>query len=96
MTDIHPTKAEFRVLEIGYNRFLDLYEDVMNENFMRKRPATRLAIVKDLCSVYSELIKYAPLEFVLENAERPHFKLMGKELINFLRNLLLHFPYFES
>lgn len=96
MADVHPNKAELRVLEVGYNRFLDLYEDVMNDNFRRRRPATRLAMIKDLCSVYSELIKYAPLEYILENAVRPHFKLIGKELVNFLRNLLLHFPYFES
>lgn len=96
MPDIHPTKAEVRVLEIGYNRFLDLYEEIMHENFRKKRPSTRLAKVKDLCSIYSELIKYAPLEFLLENAERPNYKLIGKELINFLRNLLLHFPYYES
>jgi len=96
MPDIHPTIAEARVLEIGYDRFLNLYEEVMNENFRRKRPSTRLTKIKELCSVYSELIKYAPLEFVLENTQRPHFTLIGKEFINFLRNLLLHFPYYET
>lgn len=96
MPEIHPTKAEVRVLEIGYDRFLDIYTEIMSDSFWRKRPSTRLARVKDLCSVYSELIKYAPLQFILEHEERPHFKLIGKEFMNFLRNLLLHFPYFES
>lgn len=91
---MHPTREEEYFLKIGYNRFLDLYEEVMKDSFWRKAPATRLHVIKDIFSVYNELIQYEPLKFILENNPRPHYQTVGKDLMKFIRNILFHFPFY--
>jgi len=34
--DLRPNKAELEFLTVAYNRFYDLYEEVMNESFWEK------------------------------------------------------------
>lgn len=96
MTNIHPTEDEQAFLDIGYNRFLDLYDEIMVDSFWRKRPASRLHTIKDIFSVYTELIQYAPLKFLLENNPRPHYQTIGKDLMKFIRNVLFHFPFYTK
>lgn len=96
MAQIHPTNNELKLLEMGYDRFLDLYEEIMSDHFWRKSPPYRLLKIKDMCAVYVELIKYPPINHALSSATRPHYKLVGKEFTAFLRNLLLHFPFFNK
>lgn len=96
MADFHPTATEERLLSLGYSRFLDLYEEITDDKFWQEEAGLRLAKIKDICSVYTELLKYPPLEYVLANAKRPHYALIGRDFTSFLRNLLLHFPYFKN
>lgn len=96
MSNIHPAEAEERVLKLGYNRFLDLYEEIISEQFWSEEPSMRLTKIKDICSVYTEMLKYPPLKHILANATHPHYMLVGKDFVTFLRNLLLHFPYFKT
>ncbi|MEK7638955.1 MAG: hypothetical protein AAB388_02205 [Patescibacteria group bacterium] len=92
----YPSKQEEKFLALGYNRFLDLYKEVSSVGFWSKAKEERLLVVKELLSVYVELIKYRPLGFLLSNSKRPHTELVGKHLVGFLRNLLLHFPFYSS
>lgn len=96
MAQQHPTKDEEIFLKIGYNRFLDLYDDIMAENFWRRKPETRLHIIKDVFGVYTELIQYEPLKYILENHPGPHYQTVGKDLMKFIRNILLHFPFYTK
>ena len=96
MTQIHPTKDEEAYLRIGYSRFLDLYDEIMVESFWHRKPTTRLYIIKDIFSIYNELIQYEPLRFALVSNPRPNYLTVGKELMKFVRNLLLHFPFFTK
>jgi hypothetical protein len=96
MTKTHPTKDEEVFLNIGYSRFLDLYDETMTDSFWCKKPATRLHTIKDVFSVYTELIQYEPLKFLLENNPRPHYQMVGKDLMKFIRNILFHFPFYAE
>lgn len=93
---MRPASGERKVLEIGYNRFFDLYELIVNKEFWDQSSTYRFSVIKDICAVYTELIKYKPFENVFNHASRPNFILVGKDLVLFLRNLLLHFPYFRD
>jgi transposase InsO family protein len=55
---IHPTIIEKEFLDISYNRFHDLYDEIMNETFWDKEPSYRLYRVKEIFAVYFELLKY--------------------------------------
>jgi hypothetical protein len=96
MAEIHPTSEELRLLKIGYSRFLDLYTEIIDDEFLKKHAGYRLRGIKDICTVYTELLKYPPLADVFVTETRQNYSLIGKEFILFLRNVLLHFPYFEK
>lgn len=92
----YPSAQEQRFLELGYNRFLDLFEFISNDKFWLKHKDDRLLVVKELISIYIELIKYEPLKFLLTTSKRQNIKLVGKDFLNFLRNLLIHFPFYPN
>lgn len=95
MTSRYPTTIEQEFLDKGYNRFLDLYEHIMSDNFWRKKAEIRLCLIKDIFSVYTEIIQYEPIRHLITNSKRPHYQLVGKDLMKFVRNITLHFPFFE-
>lgn len=68
----------------------------MDDNFSKIPPDERLRYIKDICSVYTELLKYPPFEFIFKATARPDYSLIGREMTSFLRNLLLHFPYYRN
>ena len=96
MNQIHPTKEEEEFLKIGYNRFLDVYEEIMSESFWHRKPTARLYVIKDAFSIYSELLQYEPLKLILKNNLRPDYQTVGKDLMKFIRNILLHFPFYTE
>lgn len=93
---MHPTREEEHFLKLGYNRFLDLYDEIMTDSFWRRKPETRLHAIKDIFSVYTELIQYEPLRYILEKNPRPHYQTVGKDLMKFIRNILFHFPFYTK
>ena len=88
--------AEIRYLEMAYSRFHSLYEDIMSVEFWNLDATSRFTIIKDIFSVYSEIIKYKPLDKIIGDDKRPHANLLAKDFIKFLRNVLQHFPFFYS
>lgn len=96
MTDIHPTKKEEMFLKLGYNRFLDLFDKIMLDTFWEESAEQRLLLIKELCSTYVELLKYEPIDFLINESNRLNHKLVGADFIKMLRNLLLHFPFFKE
>lgn len=91
---IHPNEDEKEFLTIGYNRFYDLFEEMMNDEFWFKEDEYRLFKIKEIFATYFELLKYPPIQWVIKNQKRPNFSDVGKDLFKFIRNVLLHFPYF--
>ncbi len=54
--NLRPNKAEKEFLTLTYNRFYDIFEEVMNDAFWKKRKSYRFSRIKDGFAVYSELL----------------------------------------
>lgn len=97
--EFRPNKAEELFLNLGYNRFYDLYDEVMNDNFWDKEPWYRFSKVANGFAIYSELLTYEPFRHVLKaiKKQRPPMESeIGGPLFKFVRNVLAHFPLFEK
>jgi len=64
--EFKPNKAEELFLNLGYNRFYDLYDEVMNDDFWDKKPWYRFSKVANGFAIYSELLTYEPFGHVLK------------------------------
>jgi hypothetical protein len=98
MCDLKPNTAEHAFLSLGYNRFLNLFKEIENKNFWEQSPLYRFHRIRDTFAVYTELIQYEALERVLDTKKtsRPIENDLGERLFFFVRNLLAHFPLFDS
>jgi hypothetical protein len=93
---IHPNEIEIDFLNLAYNRFFDLYEEILDDKFWEHDNVYRLFRIKEIFSVYFELLKYPPLQLVIKGENRPNFSDVGKDLFKFVRNVLFHFPFFDN
>ncbi len=94
-----PTKAEELFLKLGYNRFYDIFEEVMAEEFWDKESWYRFSKVSNAFAIYGELLSYEPFKHVLEaiKKQRPPMESeIGGPLFKFVRNVLVHFPVYET
>jgi hypothetical protein len=94
-----PNKAELEFLSLAYNRFYDLYAEVMSDTFWEKDEWERFSKIKQAFSIYAELLNYEPLKEVikqLKTARPPMESEIGSELFKFVRNVVSHFPFFEA
>ena len=97
--DTRPNKSEELFLSLGYNRFYDLFDEIMNEEFWKKEEWYRFSKVSHIFSVYAELLAYEPFTHVLEaiKKQRPPMESeIGGPLFKFVRNILAHFPVFGT
>ena len=98
--ELKPNEKERQVLLLFYNRFYDLYEEVINDDFINKDAKIRFYLLRESFSIYKELLSYEPIkEYVnwMKKGGRPHFEgIIADDLFSFIRNLLLHFPIFDT
>lgn len=97
--EVRPTKTEKLFLKLGYNLFYDLFEEVMDDSFWIKEPWYRYSKVSQTFAVYAELLAYEPFKHILKaiKKQRPPMESeIGGPLFKFVRNVLAHFPLFES
>lgn len=97
--ELLPGKAQKEFLTLAYNRFYDIFEEVMDDSFWRKEDWYRFSKVKDGFAVYAELLSYPPIQWVIEHmktARPPMEAEIGSDLFRFIRNVIAHFPFFES
>lgn len=97
--NIKPNKKERIALNLFYNRFYDLYEELSHSDFFLNEPSSRFFKIREIFSVYKELLGYEPIKFHIEVIKRTRPPLEGiivSDLFSFIRNLLLHFPIFDS
>ena len=95
---LRPNQAEIQFLTLAYNRFYDIFIEAMDDSFWKKDSWYRFSRVKDGFGVYSELLNYEPLQRVLENMKtsRPPVEAeIARELFKFIRNIVMHFPFFD-
>jgi hypothetical protein len=93
---IHPTPDEVEFLNLSFNRFLNLFEEIMPDEFWDNPAYVRFSKTKDLFTVYSEVLKYPPMQWVIESNKRPNHSDVGRDLFKLIRHILLHFPFFEK
>lgn len=100
MDNLKPNKKEHIFLTLFYNRFYDLYEEISNDNFFKKSPDIRFCKIREIFSVYKELLSYEPIRYYLKyikNGGRPPLEgIIAEDLFSFIRNVLSHFPIFNS
>ncbi|PAE06401.1 hypothetical protein CHI12_16635 [Terribacillus saccharophilus] len=97
--DLRPNEAETLFLNLAYNGFYDIFEEVFNDTFWENDSYYRFAKVNNAFSIYAELLNYEPIKWVLEaiKLNRPPMEAeLGKDLFKFIRNVFSHFPYFTS
>lgn len=97
--NIKPNKSELQFLSLSYNRFYDLFDEVMAEDFWNKNEWERFSKIIQAFSIYSEVLNYEPLDWIIENLKttRPPMESeIGSELFKFIRNIVSHFPFFTS
>ncbi len=77
-----------------------MYEEVVNDNFINKDAKIRFYKLRETFSIYKELLSYEPIkEYInwMKKGGRPYFEgIIADDLFSFIRNLLLHFPIFDT
>jgi len=98
--ELNPNEKEKEVLSLFYNRFYDLFEDVVNDDFINKDAKIRFYKLRESFSIYKELLSYEPIkEYInwMKKGGRPHCEgIIADDLFSFIRNLLLHFHIFDT
>lgn len=94
--ELHPSKEEQEFLNLAYNRFFNLHEEIMADTFWVKEPPLRLHRIQELFSVYAELLKYPPIQWTIEQEKRPTYADVGRDLFTCIRHVMAHFPYFDE
>ena len=96
---LRPNNAEKEFLTLAYNKFYDIFEEVIDDSFWNKNEYYRFSKVKDGFAIYTELLNYLPIKWALkyiENTRPPMEAKIGDELFKTIRNIFAHFPFFES
>lgn len=97
--NLRPNRRELEFLTLSYNRFYDIFEEVTDDSFWEKDKWHRFSKVKDGFAVYSELLNYEPIKWVIESIKKsrpPMEAEIGSEVFKFIRNVIIHFPFFDS
>lgn len=100
MNGLRPNEKEKEVLELFYTRFYNLFDEIINDDFIKTNPKERFYKLREAFSIYKELQSYEPIKAYLKwmkNGGRPIFDgIIADDLFSFVRNLLLHFPIFNT
>ncbi|NMB19184.1 MAG: hypothetical protein GX984_07015 [Erysipelothrix sp.] len=100
MEGFRPNEIERQALLLFYNRFYDLYEDIVNDDFINKDAKLRFYKLREAFSIYKELLSYEPIkEYMkwIKKGGRPQLEgIIADDLFSFVRNLLLHYPLFDA
>lgn len=98
--ELKPNKKEIEVLTLFYNKFYDLYDEIVDDNFLKENANIRFLKLKEAFSIYKELLSYKPIKTYIEwmkKGGRPPLEgVIADDVFSFIRNLLLHFPIFNT
>ncbi|MCY9350691.1 hypothetical protein MOE82_07850 [Bacillus licheniformis] len=97
--ELRPSQAEIEFLNLAYNKFYDIFEEAFKDDFWEKDASYRFFRIKTAFEIYSELLNYEPLKWVIESIKRnrpPMEAEVGSELFKCIRNIFAHFPFFDS
>jgi hypothetical protein len=97
-SNLKPNAAEQVFLGFAYSRFIDLFKEIDAAEFWERDAKYRFSRVRDVFSVYAELLNYEPIQHILKEIESRRIveSELGKELFQMIRNLIAHFPLFDT
>lgn len=97
---LKPNDQEKEMLTLFYNRFYELFDEILSDDFFDKSDIERFYKLRESFSVYKELLSYEPIKEYLKwmkRGGRPFLEgIIADDLFSFIRNLLLHFPIFDK
>jgi len=100
MDKLKPNKSELEALNLFYNRFYDLYNEIISNDFLLNDPKVRFYKIREIFTVYKELLSYEPIKYYVnyvKNGGRPSLEgVIIDDLFSFIRNTLSHFPVFDD
>jgi hypothetical protein len=97
--NLKPNEKEKIALNLFYNRFNNLYYELSHNDFFLNKSSYRFYKIREIFSVYKELLGYEPIKYYVELIKKTRPPLEGiivSDLFSFVRNLLLHFPIFDN
>lgn len=96
--DLHPDKSETEFLQLAYNKFCDIFEEIFNYSFWEKDPYYRFSRERETFLIYTEILYYEPINWVIEEIKKIRPPMEGgiaSQLFKFIRNIFSHFPFFD-
>ncbi len=96
---IHPNKKELEMLGLLYDKFFHLYEEIRSKEFLKLDAGIRFMKLSKMFAIYNEAQLYPPIKYVLDDLDkiRPKSeKFIALNLFSFIRNVLAHYPVFDS
>lgn len=63
MTNLNykPTEQDKVILNLFYNRFYDLFDEIVSDKFVKYSAAIRFSKLKEAFAIYKELLYYPPI-----------------------------------
>ncbi|HBJ2608566.1 hypothetical protein CJF15_11310 [Clostridium botulinum] len=99
-SDIRPTQSEIDFLNLAYNKFYDIYDEIFtSDSFWDETSFYRFSKIREVFCIYGEVQSYEPIQWALESMKqkRPQMEsIIAKELFKCIRNILSHFPFYDE
>ena len=89
---------EYEFLNLSYNRFLDLYSEILDDDFINLESELKFYKIKDAFCIYAELLSYTPIKEFVDNLRKtrpPMEAELSSDFLKFIRNILIHFPFLK-
>ena len=99
INEFRPNKSEIEFLNLAYNKFYDIFDEVFRDDFWEKDPYYRFSKINTAFAIYAELLNYEPIKWVIDSIKenRPPMEgEIGSNLFKFIRNIFAHFPFYDS
>ena len=93
------TEAEELFLNLSYNKFYDITSEIFSREFWNLEPRYRLGRISQAFLIYGEILSHEPMNGVLNwiaKNRHPMESDISGPLFKFIRNILVHFPFFDS
>lgn len=64
INEFRPNKSEIEFLNLAYNKFYDIFDEVFRDDFWEKDPYYRFSKINTAFAIYAELLNYEPIKLI--------------------------------
>lgn len=68
--ELRPNKAEIEFLNLSYNKFYVIFDECLTDEFWDRDPLYRFSRIKMAFSIYTELLQYEPIQWIIEEIRK--------------------------